>query len=67
MPHHHDQAVTEDEHAPIPGGPFLSLAEALPLLEQHLFLRVGPCSEGTPGVRGRAPHFPPKGAPVIEP
>lgn len=67
VPHYHDQQTRDDEHDPHPWGTFLPLAQALPLLEQHLFSRIGPCADRSPGLRGRAPYEPSKGTVVIEP
>lgn len=66
VPHYHDQPARDDEHEPHPSGSYLALAEALPLLEQHLAARTGPCSGPVPGLRGRAPHEPGRGAVIIE-
>lgn len=67
VPHYHDHQTREDEHDPRTRGDFLPLSEALPLLEQHLFSRIGLCSGRAPGRRGRAPYEPSKGTVVIEP
>lgn len=67
VPHYHDQAAREDEHDPHPWGRYLPLSEALPLLEQNVAARIGPCSGAAPGLRGQAPHRPGKGAVIIEP
>jgi len=66
VPHFHDQPTQDDEHDPRPRGDFLRLAEALELLEQNLFSRVGPCSNRAPRRRGRAPYEPGKGTEIIE-
>lgn len=57
----------EDEHDPQAWGNVLRLTEAMPLLEQHLFSRIGSCTGRAPGVRGRAPYEPSKGTVAIEP
>lgn len=67
VPHYHDHEAREDEHDPHPWARSLSLAEALPLLEQHVASRIGPCSGEVPGLRGRAPHHSGKGNVIIEP
>ena len=67
VPHHHDHAAHEAEHDPRPGGPYLSLSQALPLLERQVFSRIGPCADRVPGLHGRAPFEPGTGAVVIEP
>jgi hypothetical protein len=64
--HYHDQLAQDGEHAPHPAGSYLTLAEALPILEQHVAARIGPCSGVVPGVRGRAPHEPGKGVAIID-
>lgn len=66
IPHHHDQEARDDEHDPQPWGRFLSLAEALPVLEAHLAGRIGPCSGDVPGLRGRVPNPPGKKHITIE-
>ncbi|MHB8631965.1 MAG: hypothetical protein ACYC9W_08570 [Candidatus Limnocylindria bacterium] len=66
-PHYHDHPTREDEHDPRAWGNVLRLTEAMPLLEQHLFSRIGSCTGRAPGVRGRAPYVPSKGTVVIEP
>lgn len=58
VPHFHDHEVRDDEHDPRPWVRFLSLAEALPLLETHLAGRLGPCSGEVPSLRDRAPNPP---------
>ena len=62
VPHYHDQAATDAEHSPHVKEPYLSLAQALPILEQQLLTRNGECSDEPPGIRGLAPHQPPAGA-----
>ena len=54
VPHHHDQAAHDAEHDPRPRNPAVSLAQALPLLERHVFSHIGPCADRVPGLRGRA-------------
>jgi hypothetical protein len=58
VPHFHEQGTRDDEHDPRPWGRFLSLAEAVPLLEAHVAGRLSPCSGEVPGFRGRAPNPP---------
>jgi hypothetical protein len=58
VPHSHDHQMHADEHDPRPWGSVLPLSGALPLLEQHLFSRIGRCPDGAPGTRGRAPYEP---------
>ena len=60
VPHHHDQAARDDEHDPHPSGRSFQLAAALPVLEAHVAARIGACSGGVPGIRGRAPNPPGK-------
>lgn len=67
VPHHHDEEVREDEHDPRPWDHHVTLAQALALLEQRLFARIGACGDRTPGLRGRAPYEPPRSTRVIEP
>ena len=66
VPHSHDHETREDEHDPRVWGQFIAPAEALPLLEQHLFSRIGACSGRAPGLRGRAPYEPGRGSVIIE-
>ena len=58
VPHCHDQEVRDEEHDPRPWSRFLEIAEALPILEDHIAARIGPCSGEVPGLRGRAPNPP---------
>jgi hypothetical protein len=60
VPHYHYQEVRDDEHAPRPWRQFLEIAEAMPILEEHIAARIGPCSGEVPGLRGRAPNPPGK-------
>lgn len=58
VPHVHDHQTPADEHDPRPSGVALRLSGALPLLEQHLFSRIGGCAHEAPAIRGRAPCEP---------
>ena len=66
VPHDHSQEVRDEEHDPRPFGRFLEIAEALPILEEHIAARIGPCAGAAPGLRGRAPNPPGKKHVAVE-